>query len=103
MNLTPGIQRFTAGGVLGATSKAKRVYSVSIYSATVATAGTVTLYNAASAGSTADVYLVVAGVGGSGNTMSLGPQGMPFPNGCYVLLSSTSGVTYASVVYNEEF
>ncbi len=97
----PGVQRFTASGVLGRSGVSKRVYFISSYSATVATAGAINLYNATAVVSGQN-FLTMYGKGGSDNNIHIGEMGMQFPNGCYVALSADSGITYTSVVYNEE-
>jgi hypothetical protein len=93
-----GTQRFTIGGELGTSGRAKYVYNVSTGSS-AGTGGVVTLHNGTSAGSTANIYAIIECNMGSGNITSL--DSMYFPNGCYVHCSANSGVQFAVIQYQE--
>ena len=97
----PGAQRITAGSAIGASGKPKRVFFVSM-ACNASTAGTLTLYDAASAASTANIFVTLIGQAGSGNIFDLGGEGIRFPNGCFAECSANSGIAFAVIVYQEE-
>ena len=95
----PGNERFTGNDDLGRTGNPKRVFFVSMESE-ASTAGVLYLKDGTSTG--ADTFATLIGNAGSGNIFDLGGNGIRFPNGCFVQVGRTSGVTYAVIVYQEE-
>lgn len=95
-----GTQRFTAGGVVGVSGQAKRLYRVEFNAAT-GTGTYITLYNAADASSTANIFAIspVATAGSAGAWEAHG--GLKFPAGCYLAFGN-SACQYAVASYNEE-
>jgi hypothetical protein len=75
-----GLQFLTADGVVGASGKPVRVYSIHIISSGGGAAA-VSLVNGTAAGT---AVITETGTTSKGVTFSYGATGMPFPSGCFV-------------------
>lgn len=85
-----GTQFFTAAGVVGASGKAVRVFSIVVVSD--GTAGVTTVRNGTSSGGTA--YDIITGTVSTGAIRYYGTQGVVFAAGCYIDADAHSvGVT----------
>ena len=96
MNLLPGVQLVTADTSIGTNGKPIRVFAIHLVSG--AADSTATLYNGTSASGTA--YCQVDGAANEGVTLNFA-GGMRFPSGCY--FDVDGNISYASVIYTEEF
>lgn len=95
--ITAGTKQLTASGEVGATGKPVRVYSFSVLSG--GTAGTSTLKNNGSSGTTLFTY--TCSTVSTDNIFNLGTAGMLFPLGCYWTKDTNS--TDIKVNYTNEF
>ena len=103
MNLLPGVKRINSAGtdlqqVAGA-GKPMRIYSVHLVSG--ATSSVMKLHNmSGGATSATTAYAQIDGAASQGITVGFN-GGLRFPAGCYV--SVDSALSYATIIYTEEF
>ena len=95
MNLLPGTTRLTADGLVGASGKRVRVFSIHLVSG--ATASTTTFKNGTGTGGTA--YCQVDGVASQGVTLNFA-GGLSFPDGCF--MDTDANISYCVVVATQE-